>query len=239
MKQSTRSPWTQTLAALCALSLCLCGVLLYIGNMPVSETVDNPDVAVDAPRIVIDPGHGGADGGAQGPDGTLEKDLNLDISLTLADLLRLFGYEVALTRETDTSIHDATATTLREQKVSDMQNRLELYDGSDLTVSIHQNKFGQAKYHGTQLFCSPNNPASQTLGATLRETIYGLLQPDNTRELKTGDKNIFLLYKTTAPAVIVECGFLSNPEELSQLKDPEYRKKFAYAVACGVLAYAP
>ncbi len=224
---------------MCALSVCLCGVLLYIGNMPVASTVENPDVAVNVPRIVIDPGHGGVDGGAQGPDGTLEKNLNLAISLSLGDMLRLFGYEVVLTRETDTSLHDASASTVREKKVSDMKNRLALYDSSDLTVSIHQNKFGQAQSHGTQLFCSPNNPASQTLGAALRETICSLLQPDNTRELKTGDKNIYLLYKTTAPAVIVECGFLSNPEELQQLKDPEYRQKFAYAVACGVLQYAP
>ena len=192
-----------------------------------------------APHILIDPGHGGADGGAQAPDGSLEKDYNLSISLTLRDMLRLCGYEVSLTREADGSIHDDTAGTLREQKVSDMHNRLALYDTADLVISIHQNKFPQRSCRGTQFFYATQNPASQPLASVLRDTLYTLLQPDNTRELKAGTSDIYLLHETRAPAVLVECGFLSNPEERALLQSPDYQQKLAYALTCGILTYAP
>ena len=191
------------------------------------------------PHILIDPGHGGADGGAKAADGTLEKDYNLSISLTLRDMLRLCGYEVTLTRETDTSIHDDTATTLREQKVSDMHNRLALYDAADLVLSIHQNQFPQRSCRGTQFFYATGNPASQPLATVLRNTLYSLLQPDNTRELKAGTSGIFLLHETHAPAVLVECGFLSNPEERALLQSPDYQQQLAFSLTCGVLTYAP
>ena len=85
------------------------------------------------------------------------------------------------------------------------------------------------------MFYSPNHPAGEPFAAVLRETLLSLLQPENTRELKRGDRSIFLLYKTTAPAVLVECGFLSNPEELADLKREEYRQELAWAMTCGVL----
>ena len=191
------------------------------------------------PRLLIDPGHGGADGGAQAADGTLEKDFNLTISLTLRDMLRLCGYDVTLTRETDVSIHDASATTLREQKVSDMHNRLALYDAADLVLSIHQNQFPQRSCRGTQFFYAPGSPASQPLAAVMRDTLCALLQPDNTRELKAGTSDIYLLHETHSPAVLVECGFLSNPEERALLQSPNYQQKLAFSLTCGVLTYAP
>ncbi|MBR3290537.1 MAG: N-acetylmuramoyl-L-alanine amidase [Clostridia bacterium] len=192
-----------------------------------------------APHILIDPGHGGADGGACAPDGSLEKDYNLSISLALRDMLRLCGYEVTLTRETDMSIHDETAVTIREQKVSDMHNRLALYDAADLVISIHQNQFPQRSCKGTQFFYAANNPASCPLGTVMRDTLYRLLQPDNTRELKVGTSDIYLLHETSAPAVLAECGFLSNPEERALLQTPEYQQKLAFSLTCGVLTYAP
>ena len=192
-----------------------------------------------APHALIDPGHGGADGGATAADGSLEKDYNLSISLTLRDMLRLCGYDVTLTRETDTSLHDEAAVTIRQQKVSDMHHRLALYDAADLVLSIHQNQFPQRSCHGAQMFYAPDNAASVPLGTALRDTLYALLQPNNTRELKAGTSDIYLLHKTRAPAVLVECGFLSNPEERALLQTPEYQQKLAYALTCGVLTYAP
>ena len=196
---------------------------------------DSPTI----PHILIDPGHGGADGGAKAADGSLEKEYNLSISLTLRDMLRLCGYEVSLTREADVSIHDDTADTLRRQKVSDMHNRLKLYDAADLVLSIHQNQFPQRSCRGTQFFYAAGNPASKPLATVLRDTLYALLQPDNTRELKAGTSDIFLLHETRAPAVLVECGFLSNPEERTLLQSAEYQQKLAFSLTCGVLSFAP
>lgn len=186
--------------------------------------------------ILIDPGHGGADGGAVAADGTTEKDLNLKIASSLADMLKVCGYSVQMTRDADISVHSPEVGSLREQKISDMKNRLKLYEQSRLAVSIHQNKFTQSQYSGTQVFYSGNHPASQTLAEAIRASVVETLQPENTRELKKATKDIYLLNKTTVPAVIVECGFISNTNELNQLKTEEYQKQMACAIACGVLA---
>ena len=106
-------------------------------------------------------------------------------------------------------------------------------------MSIHQNKFTQSQYDGTQVFYSGNHEESRLLASAIRESVTGLLQPDNTRELKKGDSNIYLLYKATRPAVLVECGFLSNDAELRRLKDPDYQRQMAFAVAGGILRYGP
>ena len=223
------------------------GILLLIAALlfalPASLTPLQSIVPVSAtlkpPSLLIDPGHGGADGGAVAPDGSAEKDYNLAISLTLRDMLIFCGYDVSLTRDADVSIHDDAAATLRQQKISDMHNRLSLYDAADVVLSIHQNKFPQRSCRGTQFFYAPGNPASQPLAAAMRDTLCALLQPDNTRELKAGTSDIYLLHETRSPAVLVECGFLSNPEERLLLQRPDYRQKLAYALTCGVLTYSP
>ncbi len=223
--------YAMTAAVLIAAAAAVIGA---VRRLPVQPTVLR-DSGLPVTTVLLDAGHGGADGGAVAPDGTAEKGINLDIALRARDMLRFFGYKVRMTRESDVSLHDASAATAREQKVSDMHRRLELYNQADLVISIHQNKFGQAKYRGIQVFYSPNHPAGEPFAAVLRETLLSLLQPENTRELKRGDRSIFLLYKTTAPAVLVECGFLSNPEELANLKREEYRQELAWAMTCGVL----
>ncbi|HJD22971.1 MAG TPA: N-acetylmuramoyl-L-alanine amidase [Firmicutes bacterium] len=187
--------------------------------------------------ILIDPGHGGMDGGASAADGTLEKDINLEIALPLADLLRFLGYPVELTRESDTSIHNAEADTIREQKVSDLKNRLSMVNASRLTISIHQNQFAQTQYSGTQIFYGTASGESAVLAESIREAVIGLLQPENTRELKKGSKDIYLLHNATAPIVLVECGFLSNTADVQKLKDPSYRQDMAFAIACGLLRF--
>lgn len=185
--------------------------------------------------LLIDPGHGGEDGGASSADGTLEKTINLSISLDLQDMLTLFGVNTQMTREEDVSIHDSGCVTTRQKKVSDMQNRLKMYDCASLTVSIHQNHFSVAKYDGAQVFYSASNPLSATAATAVREKIVSLIQPDNKRELKKATDSIFLLDKTIKPAILVECGFLSNPSESSKLQQASYRQKMAFAIAAGVL----
>lgn len=190
------------------------------------------------PDIVIDAGHGGEDGGAEADD-VLEKDINLCISADLADLLRLSGCHVTQVRSTDTAIYSDEAETLREKKKSDLQNRVALFnaDARNIVVSIHQNKFENSRYSGTQLFYSGNHAGSRQLAENIRTAVVMLLQPDNTRELKQAGSDIYILDQTVVPAVIVECGFLSNDAERALLIDPDYQKRMSYAIAMGVLDY--
>ena len=213
-----------------------CTLLVAVCMLYLSRPAEPTGTSAGTGYILIDPGHGGGDGGAVAADGTAEKDLNLKIGESLADMLRVCGLEVKMTRDTDISVHSPDAGTLREQKVSDMKNRLKMMESSRMSVSIHQNKFPQTQYSGTQVFYSVNNPQSQKLADSIRSCVINQLQPDNTRELKKGNKDIYLLDKTTGPAVIVECGFISNEPELKKLKTSEYQQQMAYAIACGILA---
>ena len=190
------------------------------------------------PMIVIDAGHGGEDGGAE-VDGVLEKDINLSIAGKLSEILRLCGCRVTEIRDEDISVYDSDALTLREKKVSDLKRRVEIANENDnnILVSIHQNKFDNSAYSGAQLFYSSNHDDSRVLAESIRSAITSLLQKDNTRELKPAGSDIYLLDNAEVPAVIVECGFLSNQEERSKLMDDAYQNEMAYAVAMGVLEY--
>lgn len=189
--------------------------------------------------VVIDPGHGGPDGGAVGYDGTVEKEINLSLSLKLADFFRASGYAVILTRSDDRSIHDAGSDTIREMKSSDLHNRLKIENShpQSLFISIHQNKFGQSQYSGTQVFYSPKNPSSKVLAECLQESVRSAIQPDNERAVKQAEKNLFILYYGKPPSVMVECGFLSNPAECEKLKTDDYQSKMAFAIYTGVLRF--
>ena len=192
-----------------------------------------------AKSVIIDPGHGGPDGGAVGADGAVEKDINLAISLKLAGFFRASGFQVIMTRRTDRSIHDSGCDTIREMKSSDLHNRLKI--GSEhpqsLFISIHQNNFTQPQYSGTQVFYSQKNPDSKFLAQTLQTNIHDLLQPNNDREIKPAEKNLFILYYAKSPTVMVECGFLSNPTECRILENNEYQDKMAFAIFSGTLQF--
>ena len=187
--------------------------------------------------VIIDAGHGGEDGGAVANE-IVEKDINLAISRKLAALLRASGFKVVETRTEDTMVN-AEGESLRQRKVSDMQNRLAVFNSSpdNIVISIHQNKFPQEKYNGAQVFYSPNNPDSAELAESVRSNIKALVQPDNERECKKADKNIFLLNNAEVPAVIVECGFISNCAEARKLADDIYQQKIAFALFAGVVKY--
>lgn len=191
------------------------------------------------PTIVIDAGHGGEDGGTQGASGVLEKDINLSIAKMLKKMLLSTGFRVEMTRDEDVSIYDSSAKTVRQKKVSDLKNRLKIINSNEngVLISVHQNKFTDSKYSGAQVFYSQNNQMSRDLAEQMKKSITGLLQPENTREIKPCDKNIFILWQSKIPAVIVECGFLSNFEEESKLKNPEYQKQMAFAIYCGFLQF--
>lgn len=224
----------------CSVSLIcifLFGGLLYTAfnyDESMSVSAENKN----APVIVIDAGHGGEDSGAV-DNGIFEKDINLSIAKKLRDMLEISGYKVKMTREDDVSIYDNTAESTREKKVSDLKNRVSIINekSSNILVSIHQNKFEQSQYFGTQMFYSKNNPKSAVLAEELRKSVTGMLQPDNKRELKSADSIIYILNKAEVPAVIVECGFLSNAEEAKKLSDNDYQQKMAFSIYSGILGY--
>ena len=144
-----------------------------------------------------------------------------------------------LTREEDVSIGDNTLPTVRERKVSDVHRRLELVeeDPASILVSIHQNYFTQEKYSGAQMFYSPNNGESAALAESIRQSVVGLLQPENTRENKPATDDIYLLWNARQPAVLVECGFLSNGEEAALLAQEAYRDQVAFCIYDGIVRY--
>jgi N-acetylmuramoyl-L-alanine amidase len=192
----------------------------------------------DKQTIIIDPGHGGEDGGAVGAGGIVEKDINLEISLKLEELSKIFGLETIMTRDVDKAIYEKKAKLLRQKKRSDLRNRLNIVkqnsDDKTILVSIHQNKFTDSKYWGAQIFYSEKNPSSETLAKSVRESIVSKIQPENEREIKPATSKIFLLNNSEIPAITVECGFLSNEEEAKKLDNDNYQTQMAMSIMCGV-----
>ncbi|MBR3610716.1 MAG: N-acetylmuramoyl-L-alanine amidase [Oscillospiraceae bacterium] len=188
--------------------------------------------------ILLDAGHGGEDGGAIGVGGIIEKDINLSITLKTAKFLEFMGYSAEFTRITDKMTCDGGLETQRERKVSDIKNRLSQMENSPClcSVSIHQNIFG-GEARGAQVFYGGNNPESKVLAESLQSGISSMLQPENKRVIKEATKDIYLLYHTKKPAVLVECGFISNSEEAAMLSDENYQKKMAFAIAVSSVKY--
>lgn len=226
--------------AFVVLTFCACvGVICYAAvKIDTAVTVDNI-VTPETPVIVLDAGHGGMDGGCSTADGKTEKGINLNILLSVRDMGRLFGYDVDVTRDKDASIHDKGVTGIRNQKVSDMENRLELFNKypNAVCVSIHQNTFSDPIYNGAQMFYSDKNPASEQLAGVMQRKFVENLQPNNQRETKLCGSELYLCYYCNNPAVMVECGFLSNPEEAAKLTDKTYQQKVAFTVFSGITEF--
>ena len=205
------------------------GVTALSGTMPVIALSDWP-------TVVLDPGHGGEDGGAVSPNGIHESDLNLAIALRTRDLLRFAGIQVVMTRETDCSIHSPKAGTITEKKISDLKNRVRIVSesGGAVLVSIHQNMFSQSKYSGTQVFYA-DTAGSRELAESLQAQFAARLDPSNHRKAKRCE-NVYLLNQITCPGILVECGFLSNPQEESLLQTESYQKKLAAVLAASLAA---
>lgn len=215
-------------------------VLISCYSIVRKSALDASAQAKEIPTIIIDAGHGGIDGGTHSYDGTLEKDINLSIALMLRDILINLGYpDIVMTRELDESIHSDGVQGIRNQKISDIKNRLSIIESHEnaLFISIHQNFFTEEKYSGAQIFYSKNNPESEKLAQSIRLSIINNLQKENTRETKPSGKEIYLLNNTDSPAVMVECGFLSNRNEADLLKTEEYRRKIAFFIATGIIDY--
>jgi len=188
---------------------------------------------------MIDAGHGEPDGGATGISGASEQALNLDIALLLQELLEQGGMQVVMTRTDASGIFDQSAHTIREKKRSDLSNRESIMngDGVDLFVSIHMNTFEQSKYSGPQVFFSPNRTESETIASCVQQAMNAGLAPEAPRNVKKAGDSIYLLKKAKVPAILIECGFLSNAREEKLLQEPGYQKKVAQAVYDGITRY--
>lgn len=183
--------------------------------------------------VIIDAGHGGEDGGASSCTGVLESQINLEISLRLNDLLHLLGYQTRMIRTTDTAIY-SEGETLSAKKVSDLKNRVAIVNETDnaLLVSIHQNTFPDGRYSGAQVFYSKDANSKQ-LADHLQTALIQNLNPGSRRRAKPSD-GIYLMQHIQQPGILVECGFISNAEEDSKLRSPEYQQKLACVIATEV-----
>lgn len=221
------------------LFLIILSAMLYFTFMANSSADGVMTKPVLKQTVIIDAGHGGDDGGAIGIDGTVEKDINLDIALKLEKLLKFYGFDVIMTRTEDIMTCDDGLDSLRKRKVSDIHNRFDVLEKNPdaVFISIHQNKFEDNSQHGTQVFYSGNNDESKLLAESIQNSIVSVLQPDNSRVVKKSGSGIYLLYHAKLPAVLVECGFISNPAEVKKLNDEKYRMKIAILIADGLTKY--
>ncbi|MCM1272953.1 MAG: N-acetylmuramoyl-L-alanine amidase CwlD [Clostridium sp.] len=186
----------------------------------------------DVITVVVDAGHGGNDPGKVGVNGTKEKDINLSIALKLKDELEQKGIKVILTRSSDESLEVEGA---RNKKTSDMNRRMEIVNdsGADLLISIHQNSFTDASVQGAQTFYYNGSKESEELAVTVQGELVKALDENNKRKAKAGN-DYYVLRKSMCPAIIVECGFLSNPKEEACLVEETYQQDIASAIAAGV-----
>ena len=205
--------------------------------MPKSTGVHTPSDAIPSSfTVVLDAGHGGEDGGACSADGIVEKDLNLALTLHLGEMLQANGIRVVYTRKEDTLLYDKNADYQGRKKVLDMAERLRIAQeaGECIFVSIHMNTHPLTSCKGLQVWYSENNTDSIELAQRIQANVKAL-QPQNTRLVKPSNGTIYLLRQLECPAVLVECGFLSNPEEARQLNDEAYRAQLALVLFASIV----
>lgn len=205
------------------------------GSEAVSVMVNNTPIA-GRTCIVIDPGHGGIDGGASSCTGVPESQLNLEISLRLNDLLNFMGYKTKMVRTTDTSVY-TEGSTIAAQKVSDLKQRVKLVNSLEdaLLISIHQNTFTDSKFAGAQVFYGKVD-AGKTLATAVQQRLIQTLNPGSNRKCKPSD-GIYLMQNITRPGILIECGFLTNPQEEALLRSAAYQQKLCTVVAICVCDY--
>ena len=187
--------------------------------------------------IVLDPGHGGIDPGAVSKSGVKEKDINLAITFYLKDYLEESGAKVILTRSRDEGLYSSSGS-LSQKKTEDLKKRKEIIKKSDadLFVTIHLNSFPQAKYYGAQTFYSKDNESGKILAECIQEELIKTLDNENKRTILSKD-DVYIIKGLDIPTALVECGFLSNPNEEKLLQKSTYQKKIAWAIYLGIQKY--
>ena len=188
--------------------------------------------------IVIDAGHGGEDSGAIGVNGAYEKDINLQIATEIGEELKSRGYTVVYTRTEDKMLYLPEENIKGMRKISDLKNRCRITEEYDdcILVSIHMNSYGASKYSGLQVYFKNGDDESKQLATKIQGTVRSELQPENKRQIKSGD-SLYLLENASATAVLIECGFLSNEAECEKLSQKEYQKQLSFSIICGIIEY--
>lgn len=229
-----KSSWKKFIALALAAALSM-GGSAWLACLPQTRVTWVP-VRLQSHQIILDAGHGGEDGGAVSITGVPESQINLAVTLKLDQLLGFCGVAPILVRDSDVSIYDSGCNTLREKKVSDIHNRVALIEGTvnALVVSVHQNTFSNAAYHGAQVFFR-SGEESEALAKQVQETICERIDPDNKRTPTKIPDSVYLMAHITCPAVLVECGFLSNPAEEKQLRNSGYQIQLAMCLTSALL----
>ncbi len=199
-----------------------------------------PTLIPDQPlfsTVILDAGHGGEDGGTVSSGGYFEKDLNLAICQQMQVMLQSNGVNTVMTRTEDILLYDRNVDYHGRKKALDLLARRKIGEETpdSLFVSIHMNSYPLSQYRGLQVWHSPNNSASFDFANQIQSTVATHLQPQNDRKVKAAGSNIYLLHHLKSPAVLVECGFLSNPEEAELLHDKEYQKQLAFLISLSIL----
>lgn len=188
--------------------------------------------------IIIDAGHGGEDPGAVGACGVLEKDINLQIALEIGKAFEEKGYIVVYTRTDDRLLYTEEENVKGIRKISDLKNRCKVAERypESIFISIHMNSFGSSKYSGLQVYYSESNDNSHVLADSIQNKVVSDIQKDNKRVTKPG-KDMYILEHIDNPAVLIECGFLTNKEECEKLSQKEYQKELSFSIVCGIIEY--
>lgn len=221
-----------------AIFLFITAICLYLISRTPAKTV-TASTLYSTPCIIIDAGHGGMDGGASSADGTLESQLNLQIAQRLDALFLFSGQSAAMTRTDENDLSSPEADTIKERKVSDLKNRVQMVNSTPeaTLISLHQNSLaGNGKVHGAQVFYNTVQPAAK-IAESVQSTLNQVINTKNEKTCKAIDSSIYLLKEVQAPAILVECGFLSNAEETRLLSSAEYQKQLAVVIASGFLQY--
>lgn len=212
-------------------SMILCALLLcsFMGSKAVTAMAEHAPVK-QSNCFIIDAGHGGVDGGATSCSGILESEINLQIALRLNDLMHLLGMRTQMIRTTDQSVY-TQGNSIAAQKVSDLKQRVKLVNQTEsaVLVSIHQNYFEDSRYAGAQVFYAPEE-GSERLAKEMQTKLVSILKPDSRRTAKKAD-GIYLMQNIDHPGVLIECGFLSNPNEEAKLRSTAYQKKLCCVIA--------
>lgn len=184
--------------------------------------------------IIIDAGHGFPDSGTSSKSGISESDINLKIAKKLKKLLSKSKVKVIMTRKDENSLSESKTN----NKQDDLKKRAKIRDNSnaDMFISIHLNHFGEPQYYGAQVFYSSNNDENQKLAESVQKKLIELADPSNTRKVKSTN-DIYILKNAQIPSVLIECGFLSNPDEAEKLNTDEYQQKLVWAIYCGIADY--
>ena len=206
--------------------------------MEKQESIAIVSLPISNKTIVLDAGHGTPDEGAESSNGISEASINLTITRKVQTLLEQSGCNVILTRSDENGIYDLKSKTIREKKVSDIKNRVKIGNESsaDAFISIHLNKIPQSQYYGWQAFFKVNSEESEELAKSLQEELNSSIQRQNKREaLKITGK--YIIEHVEIPIAIIECGFLSNPEEEQLLQQNDYQDKIAWGIYNGIMDY--